>query len=100
MYRLSRLAGDDFASIFEYTWVEFGPRQADAYTDELEKTLQLLSSSLLVSHECPEIAASIRRHDHQRHAIFYRHRDEGIFVIRILHQKMDIQNQIFNFEQY
>ncbi|MGB7758025.1 MAG: type II toxin-antitoxin system RelE/ParE family toxin [Salinisphaera sp.] len=98
MYRLSRLAADDFASIFEYTLVEFGPRQADAYTEDLEKTLQLLASSLLISHECPEVAAGVRRHDHHRHAIFYRYRGEDIFVIRILHQQMSIADHLFEVE--
>lgn len=89
MYRLSRLAAHDFAAIYGYTLLNFGVRQADAYTDDLENALRLLASAPLMGHECPQIADSLRRHDHQRHAIFYRRREQDIFVVRILHQQME-----------
>ncbi|MDF1580154.1 MAG: type II toxin-antitoxin system RelE/ParE family toxin [Desulfuromonadales bacterium] len=89
MYKLSKLAAEDFAAIYEYTLLNFGARQADAYTDDLESVFRLLSSSPLMGHECQEIADGVRRHDHQRHAIFYRRRESRIFIIRILHQQME-----------
>lgn len=95
MYKLSNLAAEDFSSIYEYTLLNFGTLQADAYTDHLESTLHLLSGSPLMGHECPEIADGLRRHDHQRHAIFYRQREQDIFVIRILHQQMEPLKHVF-----
>lgn len=95
MYKLSALAAEDFAAIYEYTLLNFGVRQADAYTDELETTLHLLSSSPLMGHECAEIADGIRRHDHQQHAIFYRQRDQDVFIIRLLHQQMEPMKHFF-----
>jgi len=96
MYKLSKLAADDFAAIYEYTLLTFGTGQADAYTDDLENTLSLLSSSPLMGYECNEIAEGVRRHDHQRHAIFYRQRQHEIFVIRILHQQMEPMKHFFD----
>jgi len=95
MYRLSNLAAEDFAAIYECTLLHFGVLQADAYTDELDRVLKLLSSSPLMGHEFPEIADAIRRHDHQNHAIFYRQREHDIFVIRILHQRMEPWRHLF-----
>lgn len=95
MYRLSNLAADDFAAIYEYTLINFGARQADAYTDDLDNALRLLADALLVGHECPEIADELCRHDHQRHAIFYRRRAQDIFIIRILHQQMEPMRHFF-----
>jgi toxin ParE1/3/4 len=89
LYKLSKHAAEDFAAIYEYTLLNFGARQADAYTDDLESAFRLLSSSPLMGHECQEIADGVRRHDHQRHAIFYRRREPSIFIIRILHQQME-----------
>ncbi|MDN5940016.1 MAG: type II toxin-antitoxin system RelE/ParE family toxin [Salinisphaera sp.] len=89
MYRLSRLAADDFAAIYEYTLLNFGAGQADAYTNDLENVLRLLASHPAMGRECPEITDTIRRHDHHRHAIFYRQQSAGIFIIRILHQRME-----------
>ncbi|GAB2703467.1 type II toxin-antitoxin system RelE/ParE family toxin [Aliiglaciecola aliphaticivorans] len=95
MYKLSTLAVEDFASIYEYTLLNFGARQADDYTDDMERIFQLLASSPLMGHTCPEIAESVRRHDHERHAIFYRKREHDIFVIRILHQQMEPMKHFF-----
>lgn len=89
MYKLSKLAAEDFAEIFEYTLINFGVKQADLYTSRLHKTLLNLSSQPLLGKEYSLIGEGIRRHDHQRHAIFYRPNDTGIFVIRLLHQRME-----------
>jgi len=89
VYKLSNLAAQDFAAIYEYTLLNFGTQQADAYTDDLVNCLTLLAGSPRMGYECPEIAEGVRRHDHQRHAIFYRQRDADIFVIRILHEQME-----------
>ncbi|MEM7985899.1 type II toxin-antitoxin system RelE/ParE family toxin [Morganella morganii] len=35
------------------------------------------------------MAVGVRRHNHSKHAIFYRYRTDDIFVIRILHQQME-----------
>lgn len=94
MYKLSQLAAEDFAAIYEYTLLNFGARQADAYTDALDSTFRLLFSSPLMGTECPQLATEIRRFNHQRHAIFYRHREHDIFVIRILHQQMESDRYI------
>lgn len=95
MYKLSNLAVEDFIVIYEYTLLNFGVIQADQYTDHLESTFHLLSSSPLMGYECPEIGDGVRRHDHQRHAIFYRPREHDIFVIRILHQQMHPMKHFF-----
>lgn len=48
-----------------------------------------------MGYECLEIGDKIRRHDHQRHAIFYRQRENDIFIIRILHQQMSPMKHFF-----
>ncbi|WP_227370755.1 type II toxin-antitoxin system RelE/ParE family toxin [Halomonas sp. M20] len=95
MYKLSNLASEDFAAIFEYTLLNFGTHQADAYTDDLESIFDLLSRSPLIGRECPEIAKEVRRHDHQQHVIFYRRKEHKIFVIRILHRQMEPMKHFF-----
>jgi len=96
MYKLSRLAAEDFRAIYEYTLLNFSPQQADAYTDDLDTALCLLANSPLMGHECQAIADGVRRHDHQQHAIFYRQRENGIFIIRILHQQMEPMKHFFD----
>ncbi len=89
MYKLSKLAAEDFAAIYEYTLLNFGVGQADAYLENLDETLKLLSESPLMGQECTDIAAGLRRHNHQSHAIFYRPCESEVFIVRILHQQME-----------
>ncbi|MFU8926266.1 type II toxin-antitoxin system RelE/ParE family toxin [Acinetobacter puyangensis] len=96
MYKLSNLAAEDFAAIYEYTLLKFGVIQADKYTDHLENIFNLLTSAPLMGHECPDIGLNIRRHDHNQHAIFYRPQKYGIFIIRILHQQMQPMKYFFD----
>ncbi len=51
MYKLSKLAVEDFTAIYEYTLLNFGVRQADLYTSQLENTFHLLFSSPLMGHD-------------------------------------------------
>lgn len=88
MYKLSRLAVEDFTLIYEYSLLNFGIIQADKYTEHLESSFHLLSNSPLMGRECTELGLEVRRYDYQRHAIFYRQREHDIFIIRILHQQM------------
>ena len=89
MYRLSNLAAKDFEAIYEYTWRRFGLLQADKYTNELDGLLKLLARNPLMGRDCHNLIVGARRHDYGQHAIFYRHADGAVFVIRILHQQMD-----------
>lgn len=89
MYKLSRLAADDFTGIYEYTLLNFGVVQADDYTDALESILQSIVHSPFIGREYPGIAVGIRRLDYRQHAIFYRARGADIFILRILHQQME-----------
>ncbi|EIK4811112.1 plasmid stabilization protein [Vibrio parahaemolyticus] len=88
MYKLSNLAAKDFEQIFEYTLLNFGIKQADVYTDSINDVLLTLAEQPLMGYECTEIAEGLRRHDHNKHAIYYRTQSHGIYIIRILHQKM------------
>ena len=95
MYKLSNLAVEDFTTIYEYTLLNFGVLQADQYTDDLERTFALLVGSPHIGYECTELGIGMRRHDHQKHAIFYRKRENDIFVIRILQQQMHPMKHFF-----
>ena len=89
MYKLSKKAADDFGDIYEYTFLNFGEDKADYYTEEMELCLTVLSEAPFIGRDCSELRSGVRRHDHQKHVIFYRVREFDVFVIRILHQQMN-----------
>jgi Plasmid stabilization system protein len=82
MYKLSNRAAKDFEKIFEYTLLNFGVEQADDYTNALHQTLLTIADQPLMGHECLKIAYGLRRHDHGKHAIYYRPQLGGIYIIR------------------
>lgn len=98
MYKLSKLAAEDFSGIYEYTLLNFGVKQADCYTDGMERCLATLSISPLIGRECDEIKPGLRRMDHEYHAIFYRIRHSDIFIIRLLHHQMEPMKQLLDLE--
>ncbi|MCU5771475.1 type II toxin-antitoxin system RelE/ParE family toxin [Erwiniaceae bacterium BAC15a-03b] len=89
MYKLSVLAADDFAAIYDYTLLNFGEKQADRYTEEMDKCLNRLAEMPRMGREQPELGVGLLRYEYARHAIFYRLRQYDTFIIRILHQQMD-----------
>lgn len=75
--------------MYEYTFRQFGPQQADRYMNQLDAILIMLSNNPQMGREVSEVLEGVRRHEHSHHAIFYQMADSGIYVIRILHQKMN-----------
>ncbi len=87
MYKLTKLAVEDFSSIYDYTFHRFGERQADAYTESLESFLNSVANMPSLGRDYPSFP-DIMRIEFQKHAIFYKREHMGILVIRILHQQM------------
>lgn len=76
-------------SIWLYTMEQWGVAQADAYTDALSSAFELLARNPRRGRTCDDIRKSYRRHLVGRHVVYYRVRDRGIDVVRILHGRMD-----------
>lgn len=68
--------------------MKFGETQADSYTDALEAFFEILSEMPAMGRDY-EAVPGVMRISFQAHMIFYAVRDEGILVVRILHQQMD-----------
>ena len=98
MYKLSELAAEDFAGIYEYSLLNFGLQQAEHYTEDLESALLLLSESPRMGRDASNILAGVRRHEFENHSIFYRERASDILILRILHQNMDVIRHQFGAE--
>ena len=89
MYKFSNKAADDLSSIYEYSFLNFGVKQADTYIEKLEITLDNLSDSPFQGRNCEDLAIGLRRYHFQQHTIYYRIKKNYLFIIRILHQQMD-----------
>lgn len=86
--RYSRRTETDLLDIGAYTLETWGASQTVRYLNELEACCQQLADVPSLGRECDEIRAGLRRFEHGRHVVFYRQETGGIFVTRILHQRM------------
>ena len=56
--------------------------------------MQVLAEQPLVCRERLELTPQVRIHHHARHLIVYLALDDGISVVRILHENMDVHGQL------
>jgi toxin ParE1/3/4 len=87
-FRFSRRAETDLLSIGDYTLRKWGKAQSARYLGELETCCQTLADNPDLGRPCDDVRPGLRRHEHGRHVVFYRHERGGILISRILHQRM------------
>lgn len=89
-YRLTPAAQRDLDDIFDYSASQFGLAQAERYTAELQAACEQLADQPTRAQDSSAIRAGYRRWPVGRHMIWLRVETDGITVIRILHQRMDV----------
>ncbi|HVC46894.1 MAG TPA: type II toxin-antitoxin system RelE/ParE family toxin [Terracidiphilus sp.] len=87
-YKLSKLARLDLIEIADYTVDTWGADQAYRYLDSLGASLHQLAQTPEMGRTCDAIRHGYRRIEHHKHVLFYRIEQDGIFISRILHQRM------------
>jgi toxin ParE1/3/4 len=93
-YIYSKRSAQDLIKIYHDTARKWGIGQADKYDLGLEKAAELLAENPDIGRNCDYIRLHQRRFEHEKHIIFYRVRKDGIFIIRVLHQSMDVQKHL------
>lgn len=89
-YKLSVKAQADIKNIFRYSYQEFGQAQALKYRTNLEYCFQLLADTPEIGRKYDAIREGYQRHEHERHVVFYRKRNNDILIVRVLHENMAI----------
>ncbi len=90
------MAESDLEKIYEYTFNNWGIKQAEKYQDELYETMQLLLSKPKLGKEYPYAIEDYRKIHVNRHLIFYRVNLGKCEVIRILHDRMDLKHNLIS----
>ena len=83
-YRLTQTADAKLSGIYEYTYLNFGEAQADAYLLDLHRIFELLADTPFMGKDCGELGPGLRRLLHRRHVAFYRVTTEGVLIIDII----------------
>jgi len=93
-YVLSPRAQSDLESIWNDTESRWGIEQAERYTRQLWKHIEILAEQPTLGRACPEIRAGYYKYPSGSHVLFYRLISGGIDVVRILHGRMDYERHI------
>lgn len=91
---LTPRARRDLDDIWTYTAERWGIDRAEAYLRLIHSAMKVLAVTPGHGTACDEIRQGYRKHPVQSHVIFYREAVGGIDVIRILHQRMDVDRNL------
>ena len=84
----------DLGAIWDYTAERWGLEQAESYTRQLWKHIQAVANSPSIGRDCEEVRAGYRQYPSGSHVLFYRLTDDGIEIVRILHERMDYERHM------
>lgn len=88
-YRLTPAAQRDLSSIWDYTVERWDENQAEIYVLEIRGAIERIADQPVRGRAIDEMRAGYRRYAIGSHVIFFVATDDGVDVIRILHQRMD-----------
>ena len=90
--RLSATARRDLQRATEYLDRETGnPEVADRLLNDLDHLLDLLAKNPLMGREWAELRRGMRGFPHSGYMVFWEIRKDTVQVLRIMHQKQDIE---------
>lgn len=93
-YRLSPAAERDLKDIAHYTRRTWGQEQARKYLRAFHERMLALTGNANLGIARHDIADGYRSARIGQHHVFYRQEDDTIFVVRVLHESMDVQRHV------
>jgi len=93
-YSLSSKAAADIDQIHEYTILNFGLKQARAYLSGLHERFETLAENPMHGRSAGELSPGLRRLEYQSHVVFYVPKKNGVRIVRVLHQSMDLKGHV------
>lgn len=91
---LSPRAELDLEEIWDYTAKRWGLDQAEIYTRQIWHDMQSVATQPDIARSCSDVRTGYYKYYSGSHAIFFRLTDSGIDVVRILHERMDIDRHL------
>ena len=94
-YRISKKAVEDLENIWTYTFQKWSIEQADRYYNLIINEFEFITGNFNAGKPMDHIRKGYRATIVKSHLIFYRKSwDNQVEIIRILHQKMDVDTKI------
>lgn len=93
-YSLSAKAAADLENIYEYTILNFGLEQARVYLSDLHERFGMLAEHPMRGRSASQFAPGLRRLEYQSHVVFYLPKENGVRIVRVLQQSMDVKKHL------
>jgi toxin ParE1/3/4 len=95
-YKIGVNALEDIEEIWLFTYENWSLEQADRYINLIFDEIEYLANNPNSGRDFNHVRKNYRYSKVKSHIIFYRYIDnqKNIEVIRILHQRMDIENRL------
>ena len=92
-YVISKKAVSDLEEIWLYTAEKWSIDQADRYYNLIFDEIHFICKNIHAGKSMEHIRKGYRASKVKSHLIFYRVQNDTVEVIRILHERMDIENR-------
>lgn len=93
--RFTRKAVQDLRDIWNFTYENWSEEQADEYLNQIFDLCTTLVNYQELGKQYYAIYPDLRGQRINRHILYYRSLgDEGIEVVRILHEQMDLKSRL------
>ena len=89
-YRLTPRAVADLREIARYTLKTWGRKQRDLYLADIDRRCSWLAENPRLGTHRPDVAEGYYSYLQGSHVIFYLIREDGIDIIGVPHQRMDV----------
>ena len=93
-FRLSAKSLEDLKVIGRFTGKSWGPEQCKIYLSKLDESFHILADQPHLGITRNDIRKGYRVYHVGRHLIFYRQKSTCIEIIRILHDRMDVETRL------
>lgn len=90
-YKLSAIARNDIAILYEYGIEHFGLIQAQNYVNGLHKLFQKMTNNTSLGRDASEFAKGLLRLSYKSHVIFYQLSNNDLRIVRVLSQRADLE---------
>ncbi|GAB2454554.1 type II toxin-antitoxin system RelE/ParE family toxin [Nocardia tengchongensis] len=93
-YLLSPAAAADIDEIWDYTHDRWDADQADEYIREIQRAIERAAAHPHIGRSCDDIRPGYFKIAAGSHVAFYRVTADAIIIVRILHQRMDVDRHL------
>ena len=85
--------------IHQYTTANFGLPQAQRYLNGMHERFEDLARQPMLGRSAGRLAPNLRRYEYRSHVVFYVPEEEGVLIVRVLHQSMDVRSHVMDDEE-